>query len=359
TMVGFKANQIHAVPASALPPRLRWLVLTDNRIAHLPTELGQRPALQKLMLAGNRLSSLPATMAGLHQLELLRISANAFTELPAWLTTLPRLAWLACAGNPLGAAREQAMTTAPAAAIAWDQLELQEQLGEGASGVIHRAIYRQANGAQQVAVKLYKGAMTSDGSPLNEMAACVAAGPHPHLIPVLGRVAGHPDGAPGLVMALIDPCFINLAGPPSFDSCTRDVYDDGKRFSWQTMLTMAHGIATAAAQLHARGIVHGDLYAHNILHDAAGNSLLSDFGAAAFVEPSTPQAYALQQVEVRAFGLLLEQLLARCNDGAALRAAPLVQLRALAASCVQPATAARPLFADIAARLQDCLAQKD
>ncbi|EPN74185.1 protein kinase, partial [Pseudomonas syringae pv. actinidiae ICMP 19101] len=58
-IVGFKANRIEQVSAAALPPRLRWLILTDNRIESLPDELGRRPDLQKLMLAGNRLRSLP------------------------------------------------------------------------------------------------------------------------------------------------------------------------------------------------------------------------------------------------------------------------------------------------------------
>ncbi|MET0320221.1 MAG: protein kinase, partial [Duganella sp.] len=40
TMVGFRANRITSVPATALPPALRWLVLTDNQIAHLPDALG-------------------------------------------------------------------------------------------------------------------------------------------------------------------------------------------------------------------------------------------------------------------------------------------------------------------------------
>ena len=285
TMVGFKANQIASVPASALPPALRWLVLTDNRIEHLPDELGRRPAMQKLMLAGNRLSRLPDTMADLHQLELLRLSANAFAALPDWLLTLPRLAWLACAGNPWGADRAQLMSTAPAPFIDWRQLALQQQLGEGASGVIHRADWRHDGGSTPVAVKLYKGEMTSDGSPLNEMAACVAAGLHPNLIPVLGRMTGHPEQVQGLVLALLDPVYVNLAGPPSFASCSRDIYDDGKRLGWQAMLAIAHGVASAATQLHARGIVHGDLYAHNILHDESGRCVLSDFGAAAFYDP--------------------------------------------------------------------------
>ena len=55
TMIGFKANRIADVPGAALPPLLRWLILTDNCIDTLPSELGERAHLQKLMLAGNRL----------------------------------------------------------------------------------------------------------------------------------------------------------------------------------------------------------------------------------------------------------------------------------------------------------------
>ena len=58
-LVGFKACRIERVPARALPPALRWLILTDNRIAELPESLGDCPRLQKLMLAGNRLRRLP------------------------------------------------------------------------------------------------------------------------------------------------------------------------------------------------------------------------------------------------------------------------------------------------------------
>jgi hypothetical protein len=337
TMVGFKANRIRTVPAASLPPQLRWLVLTGNEIEQLPAELGSRPMLQKLMLAGNRLRALPAEMAQLHRLELLRIAANQLTELPAWLPALPRLTWLAYAGNPFCAERELAMESAPAAGIAWDALRLEQKLGEGASGVIHRAAY----GGEHVAVKLFKGAMTSDGSPLCEMAACISAGAHPNLIPVLGQVEHHPDGAHGLVMSLIGPEFRNLAGPPSLDSCTRDIYEDGKRFSVDAMLAIAGGIASAAAQLHRRGIMHGDLYGHNILHCEQGRTLLGDFGAASFYAPAGPAAAQLQRLEVRAFGFLLEELMA-CCDGAPPFLAP------AQAACVHADSAARPLFAEIA-----------
>lgn len=329
TMIGFKANQIRHVPAAALPSQLRWLVLTDNAIEQLPPALGERPQLQKLMLAGNRLRALPASMAGLHQLELLRIASNQLTGLPDWLLSLPRLTWLAYAGNPFSEQREDALAHTPSAAINWPSLTLRDKLGEGASGIIYRADWQSMPAAgQPVAVKLFKGAMTSDGSPLSEMAACLGAGAHPNLIPVLGHIEDHPEQAHGLVMSLIPPQFRNLAGPPSLDSCTRDIYADGKRFDLQTALGIARGIASAAAQLHAHGIMHGDLYGHNILHDDHGHTLLGDFGAASFYDPAGAQADALQTLEVRAFGKLLEELLDRSDR------APQA-LRALQTACQQ------------------------
>jgi len=351
TMVGFKANRIRTVPPLSLPVQLRWLVLTDNLIEELPPGLGERPALQKLMLAGNRLRSLPSTMAQLHRLELLRIAANQLTEFPEWLPALPRLTWLAYAGNPFCEQRELAMTGTPSAAIGWEQLELNEKLGEGASGVIHRANYRHDGMTEDVAVKLFKGAMTSDGSPLCEMAACIGAGAHPNLIPVRGHLERHPAGAHGLIMSLIDPEFINLAGPPSLESCTRDIYDAGKRFDLASTLEIAHGIASAAARLHERGIMHGDLYGHNIMHCGQGRTLLGDFGAASFYDPASPQAAPLQRLEVRAFGFLLEELAERCDAPAAAESA-LARLRQLRDACLDADSLARPLFADIETRLR-------
>ena len=346
SMVGFKANRIRSVPPASLPAQLRWLVLTDNEIEQLPAELGRRPLLQKLMLAGNRLRSLPPELADCHRLELLRIAANQLTELPPWLPQLPRLTWLAYAGNPFCAGREQAMAGAPGAAIAWDQLQLEHKLGEGASGVIYRAIHRHGDIEEQVALKLFKGAMTSDGSPLCEMAACLVAGDHPNLIPILGQLEGHPSNAHGLVMALIDPEFRNLAGPPSLDSCTRDIYAAGKRFDVATARAIAHGIASAAGQLHRRGIMHGDLYGHNILHCGQGRSLLGDLGAASFYDPASAQAAQLQRLEVRAFGSLLEELIERCDT------APPAGLLQLQAACVHTDSASRPLFAEVVRQLE-------
>lgn len=350
SMVGFRANRIRKVPARSLPAQLRWLVLTDNQIEELPAAIGNCTQLQKLMLAGNRLQTLPAELAACTRLELLRIAANRLRELPAWLLALPRLSWLAYAGNPLCEQLEAAALADPMTNIPWDELRILRQLGEGASGVIHHAERRTGGDPRSLAVKLFKGVVTSDGLPHCEMAACIHAGEHPNLIPVLGKVKDHPTGAHGLVMPLIAPDFRNLAGPPSLESCTRDTYAAETRFDLEALLGIAHGIASAASHLHRRGIMHGDLYGHNILHCGRGRASLGDFGAASFFAPDAlPMAQALQRLEVRAFGCLLEELVERCamQDAPHAPRATLDALADLAAACLNEETPCRPLFADI------------
>ena len=304
-MVGFKANRIAEVPAAALPPALRWLTLTDNAIGHLPAELGQRPALQKLMLAGNRLQALPDSLQQAHRLELLRISANRLTEVPAWLTELPRLSWLALAGNAMG-------WLVPAGpelpGMAWSDLTHGPLLGEGASGHIYQV---QAMGwPQPLALKLFKGEVTSDGLPEDELAACLAAGQHPALTTPVARLTGHPAQAQGLLMPLIPSAHVNLAGPPSLQSCTRDVYPSGFKLSAVLALRIASDVAGAVAHLHQRGVMHGDVYAHNIQIDPLqGQARLGDFGAATRLPTDRPELRQnLLALEVRALGCLLQEL---------------------------------------------------
>ena len=46
-MIGFKSNQIKTVPEKAFPPKLHWLILTDNKIEKLPKSIGDCILLQK------------------------------------------------------------------------------------------------------------------------------------------------------------------------------------------------------------------------------------------------------------------------------------------------------------------------
>jgi hypothetical protein len=348
SMISFRANQIEQLSAAALPVKLRWLTLTDNRLSELPPELGRCFSLQKLMLAGNQLTHLPDSLANCIHLELMRLSVNQLVELPLWLTELPSLAWLAYAGNPFCAEKEAtALMENTLPAVEWACLTLQDKIGEGASGKIYQARWQNAD-ERSVAVKLFKGTLTSDGLPQNEMACCIAAGAHPNLIPLHGKISGHPAHQLGLVMSLIDDSFENLAEPPSLDSCTRDCYPAEKNITFQMMMNIVTGIASAVQQLHIRGILHGDLYAHNILFNDQGQALLGDFGAASLLPVNVIEARRLQQIEVRAFGILLAEVLACCE------CLPETEslLRSLIGQCVQSDANQRPLLDAVLAVLE-------
>ena len=396
SMVGFRSNQIASIKAAALPPKLRWLILTGNQIASLPPEIGACPELQKVALSGNLLSTLPIEMAKCTKLELLRIGANRFEVLPEWLLIMPRLSWLGYSGNPVCAAAEaRALAQAQSreaplsvatktvthtkigteqnqagglsrvdlAQIPWASVQLKQKLGEGASGVIYQAAL--ADASQEVAVKVFKGALTSDGLPHSEIAAYVSAGSHPYLINLLGKVTGHPEKTEALVMQLVDSSYKNLAAPPSLQSCTRDVYAADLRFSLHNALRVAHGVASLACQLHSRGLTHGDLYAHNTLLGMDGHAVLGDFGAATFYDQSdSAVAQALERIEVRAFGCLLEELLERVDRGP--EQSTMVQQRAvlqdataLCNQCLSPQVLERPSFAELEERLLDLRTRDD
>ncbi|MGU3664384.1 leucine-rich repeat-containing protein kinase family protein [Methylobacterium sp. A49B] len=336
SQLGFRGCGISAVPAEALPRDLRWLTLTDNRIEHLPGTLSERPRLQKLMLAGNRIGALPETLAGASNLELIRLACNRIETLPSWLTRLPRLAWIAYAGNPA----EPATEPAPAPRVPWADLEVGDLLGEGASGRVHRAGWR----GEVVALKLFKGAMTSDGLPEREMEACLAAGTHPALTGALGRLDGHPDGAQGLLLRLLPTHWRVLAGPPSLASCSRDIYDADLRVGPEAALRITRAVAGAVAHLHGRGLLHGDVYAHNTLWDAGtGAAVLSDFGAASAL-PGGDAGARLARIEVRAVGILIGEVLDRCE-------APPPGLQALVEACTQPDPDRRPSLVEVVAAL--------
>ncbi|RYD22328.1 MAG: protein kinase [Verrucomicrobiaceae bacterium] len=333
-MIGFKANRIKTIDPAAFPPRLRWLILTDNCIRKLPSTIGRCHRLQKLMLAGNHLARLPDEMAACTALQLVRLAANRFKEFPGWLFELPCLAWLALGGNPW----ERAAESVAMEEIPFEELEIGSLLGEGASGHIYQGSW---NG-DEVAVKIFKGGMTSDGLPDSEMSACLAAGNHPGLIGALGRISNHPEDRHGLVMPLVDPGFTSLAGPPDFDSCTRDIYAPDFRLSPTQVLRAARDLSSAALHLHERGVLHGDFYAHNILRNPDGGCLLGDFGAATLLPPGAP----VERIEVLAFGILLGELLER-TEGECPAEIVKIQQRCLAGN-----VASRPDFREITGALE-------
>ena len=350
TMIVFKSNKIVNFPEDALPLATQWLILTDNQIERLPDSIGKLSKLQKCMLAGNKIVSLPDTMASCKNLELLRISANALQDLPSWLFTLPKLSWLACAGNPF--MNKHLLKEAELHKVHWEDIELHEELGKGASGVISRATLLQEE--ESFAIKVFKGEVTSDGYPIDEMQACIMAGEHDNLTTLHVRFHAHPEGKEGLIFSLIPPTYKNLGNPPDFNTCTRDTYAENREFTLRHILKITSDIASATAHLHQKNIMHGDLYAHNILINEQGHALLSDFGAATHyrtIDDLNNEAF--ERLEVRAFSCLLEDLLDRCvNVGKVSEKEVLTKLRALQKECMSENVEKRPLFVEILKELQ-------
>ncbi|WP_213608092.1 protein kinase [Pseudoalteromonas sp.] len=340
-MVAFKGNHITEFADHCLPKAIEWLILTDNKIAKLPATFGQYTALKKLALAGNQLSELPISMANCHNLELIRLSANQLTHIDNWLFELPKLTWLAFAGNCFN--KSQCLTQSNLANKPLSDYSLSKVIGQGASGIIHLAY---STNKEPVAVKLFKGTITSDGYPLDEVNCCLQALEHPNLIKVLAYIEQQQQL--GLVMELIDTSFTNLGLPPSLDTCTRDTFESDCHYSTQVIYAIAQQMVSTVAHLHQHTISHGDIYAHNIMVDPHARVLFGDFGAATNIALlSDYQRQQMQLIEVRALGCLIEDLLTTCQE----QSAEVMHLQHIAQQCMSENIAQRPSFEYLAACL--------
>jgi len=342
SMIGFRNNQIDTVEEDSLPLSTRWLILTDNHLQKLPDSIGDLQLLQKCMLSGNQLTKLPQSMGKCTNLELLRIAVNQLTQLPSSILHLPRLSWLAYSGNPF--CEKHPACDTPLTQIAWSDLALKEVLGEGASGLISKAVHK----GNEVAVKVFKGDITSDGLPEEEMDINISMGHHDHLVDVLARVTGHPEGKDVLMLELIPSSFFNLGLPPTLKTCSRDVYVEDFTLTLIHAIKILQGMADAAVHMHERGIMHGDFYAHNIMIDKEANSILGDFGGASYFEPKEVLVRnTLERLEVRAFGCLVEEMLMLSSQDQT-NITQREQLTSLKSLCLNEDNTQRPLFKTIA-----------
>eukprot|EP00981_Chlorochromonas_danica_P006107 scaffold1287_cov253-Ochromonas_danica.AAC.20 len=332
-MLSFKANHVQTVSESCLSTNLEWLILTDNNISELPQSIGKLVKLRKLLLAGNQLSSLPESMKNCRELELVRLSSNRLSVLPPWLLRLPKLSWIAFAGNQINYSPRPSDLRVPS--IRWQDLEIQNKLGEGAS-----------------ALKEFKGEVTSDGLAEDEILVSENVGNHPTFIKVLGRVVDHPAGLPGLLLPLLPlDRFSILGGPPSFQSITRDTFNpDHPNYPLSYVIDVLTSVAAGCEHLRSLSVMHGDLYAHNILttsplaSSSPTEALLTDFGASSFYPVDEEQQQYLERVEVRAFGCLMEDLLTRLQKESSRDQKTEDELKELMQKCLDEDVLKRPTF---------------
>jgi serine/threonine-protein kinase len=144
---------------------------------------------------------------------------------------------------------------------------LEERLGEGAVGVVFRAI-KEPEG-NEVALKVLRAELLADETFRRRFVhEARAAGEvrHKHLVPITD--AGEAEGRPYLAVAFVrgQTLEARLAsdGPMSLEDVVRVV---------------AH-VASGLDALHAGGIVHRDVKPSNVIIDEMGSANLTDFGLA-------------------------------------------------------------------------------
>ena len=152
-----------------------------------------------------------------------------------------------------------------------------EQIGTGAFSVVWRGI--QPSVDREVAVKQIRAELASQPDFIRRFEAeahLVAQIEHPHIVPLIDYWRD-PDSA-YLVMRWLRGGTLERR------------LDDGP-LSLDETLSMARQIGDALSVAHARGVVHRDVKAANILFDEQGNAFLTDFGIALEVaESGGPEA---------------------------------------------------------------------
>ncbi|KAL6753508.1 hypothetical protein V8C86DRAFT_3028757 [Haematococcus lacustris] len=123
------------------------------------------------------------------------------------------------------------------------------------------------------------------------------------------------------------------------------------QFSLQQVVAIGTALSSALAYLHARCICHGDVYAHNVLWSPAtagcpgpDRITLCDFGASFSYKEGE---WFWQAMEVRAFGLLMNDVQQRLHPGSQGHAsghAACAMLAQLVVACQLESPAARPGF---------------
>lgn len=349
-ILGLKDNQLKELPKDFFSGlvHLEQLYLTGNQLVQLPDSICDCPSLIKIQASHNLLTCLPERLGALHKLELLRVACCNIAEVPGSLMDAQSLSWLSIAGNPCcGTRLSQVKITAKT--IEENDILMGKKLGDGASGEVFEAEYHK----KKVAYKIFrKDELSPDGHCHDEIQiACMLH--DDNLAKVLGRVPGGDGSTYGLIMEYVQGT--PLAEKPNFESLLRCRWKDDQLFSISFVLKCLSSVSGALHHMHSRCIAHGDVYAHNVLASEGGDSILCDYGASFSYTRNNKNNKMFELHEVRAFGLLVRDLIERIDISFVDMEVAIdcqKQLLIIAQQCLSTHPIRRPTFADLHRKLK-------
>jgi serine/threonine protein kinase len=150
--------------------------------------------------------------------------------------------------------------------VSLGEYRLRSVLGVGGMATVYRALDVALE--REVAVKVLPASLASDEEYVRRFrdeAKQVAALHHPHIVPIYA--VGEEHGHSYYVM-------------PVLHASLRDLLEQQGHLPPDVAVRLAQQIASALGAAHELGLVHRDVKPGNILLDADGNGLLTDFGIA-------------------------------------------------------------------------------
>jgi TolB-like protein/tetratricopeptide (TPR) repeat protein len=146
---------------------------------------------------------------------------------------------------------------------AWGHLRIRERIGSGAFGDVYRAWDPRLD--REVALKLLPAANAVDTGTIIREGRLLAKVRHANVVTIYG--ADQIDGYIGLWMELVD-------GETLATRMGR-----GERLDEPDIVTIGVEVCRAVSAVHAAGLLHRDVKAHNVMCASDGRVVLMDFGA--------------------------------------------------------------------------------
>lgn len=173
----------------------------------------------------------------------------------------------ASARAPAGAATEARLTEASPVPDAWGPLRIVRQVGRGSFGRVFEAVDTRLD--RQVALKLLDAVPVDSAANVVPEARLLAQVRHENVVTVFG--ADYFAPAVGLWMEFVH------------GRTLRALCNEQDPFSAAEALLVGLDVSRALAAVHRAGFVHGDIKAQNVMRQAGGRIVLTDFGAARLI----------------------------------------------------------------------------